>query len=581
MSTWAGKAAYWSVFQVKRFAGTDLLRIQWAIVLAGVLLMVFHFPVPRRLVAKAGSPLKRFAMRRKTAVLACGVLSMGIRAAVLPVLPVPLPSVHDEFSQLLLGDTFASGRITNPPHPLWTRFESIHIIQQPTYASMYPPAFGAFLALGEKVAGEPWVGVWLATGLMCAALCWMLQGWLPPFWAFIGGLIAVFTIGIPGFWMNSYIGGSVPALGGALAMGALPRLTRGCPAVTTLSINGGLMAAGFALLLASRPFEGGILGLLTGLALALAWIKQGLLRRRLLSPVVIGPFCLIMGAALAFTLYYSWRVTHNPLKMPYEVNRETYGWPENLAILPPVKVTPRHKDLQDMHALEISHRQAYSTFGRTVDSIFYRMVTGWNFYSGPALTAPLLFLPFVIRDRRTRVPTLIGLAMCALNLLQLMLYPQHLAAITGVIFLAVTQGLRHLRAALVLWRPAAGPRFAAVAATVILLCSGVKLLARPLGIQRDFWDDPREGQQGARAAIVATLSARSRPQLVIVRYRNKHNPNEEWIYNAADIDRSHIVWAREMDSSSNRSLLCYFASREKWLLEADAVPPRLIAYSAQ
>src|SRR5579871_785852 len=170
---------------------------------------------------------QRFAkasQRRGWSVFAVGTMAILARAAALPILPVPRPWVADEFSHLLLADTLAHGRLSNPTHPMWIHFETIHEIMRPTYASMYPPAQGFFLAIGKLVAGSPFAGVCLSTGVMCAAICWMLQAWVSPPWALLGGLLAVMRLAVFSYWANSYWGGAVAATGGALTLGALGRI---------------------------------------------------------------------------------------------------------------------------------------------------------------------------------------------------------------------------------------------------------------------------------------------------------------------------------------------------------------------
>ena len=275
------------------------------------------------------------ARRQRLAVAICGLLVVAVRLVELPWMPVPVPRVRDEFSYLLAGDTFASGRLTNPQHPMWTHLESIHILQSPTYMSMYPPAQGMFLALGQKLTGVPWTGVVIGMSLCCAALCWMLQAWLPPHVeAFFGGLLIAMRIGVFSYWMNTYYGGGVAALGGALLFGAMPRVMRRPNLRDAL-----LLSLGLAILANSRPYEGLVAAISVAGALAY-WLfgargstasntaasnnaassKAASKWWRVAIPVSAAVVLTVAGVG-----YYNWRVTGDPLLLPQTLNRQTYA----------------------------------------------------------------------------------------------------------------------------------------------------------------------------------------------------------------------------------------------------------------
>ena len=213
------------------------------------------------------------------------------------------------------------GRMANPPHPMWMHLEPFQENAQPTLSSKYPPAQSLFLALGWKLFGHPWYGVWLSCGLMCAALCWMLQGWLPPRYALLGGLMAVAQWGIAGYWVNSYWGGAVAATRGALVVGAVPRLA---PAA-----HSGRGGAGGA-----RRYGAGEQPSLRRAPPRWRPPWRALLVWRRLAPARLAscwrggwppPAVAILGCGLAAMLYYDYRVTGNPLLMPYALNQRTYG----------------------------------------------------------------------------------------------------------------------------------------------------------------------------------------------------------------------------------------------------------------
>jgi hypothetical protein len=136
---------------------------------------------------------------------------------------------------------------------------------------------------------------------------------MQPVWAFIGGVLAALEFALLHRWIESYWGGAVAATGGALVIGALPRLAR-AGKVSAACFG----ALGVAILLNSRPFEG--LLVVVPCAGALLWWTRLGPRPWLRRPVIL-PALAILLANGAWLGFYNYRVTGSALTLPYAINQ--------------------------------------------------------------------------------------------------------------------------------------------------------------------------------------------------------------------------------------------------------------------
>ncbi|CAN5347424.1 hypothetical protein BH09PLA1_BH09PLA1_25550 [soil metagenome] len=463
--------------------------------------------------------------------------SLTISAIPSAINGVPVPLVHDEFAYLLQGDTFAHGRLTNPPHPMAEFLETFHVLQHPTYAAKFPVGQGVALAIGFRL-GLPIIGVWLSIALACVAVDWMLRAFVSPRWSLIGGLLCALHPLIA-WWSQSYWGGGVAMLGGAILIGAGARATSERPR----AIHGALIGIALAILANTRPLEGLILAVL-----AWSWLtwKIASIRARIIIPAAAA-----LVPTFAFMLFYNFRVTGSATTMPYVAHAKQH-------MIAPLLFG---QSLNDPPAF---HHQVFADFYNRMELNEYRNERWWkkwpmlviNYVSPAALIVPLVASLWAWRRQRGLAFALVlCIGLPAIHMLITpWMRPAYMAPLIGPLYLAIVVGLRELlrRGAFtfVLF-----VIISTVVAAVVLIKPQATLSHAPLAVER--------------TKLIDDLTTRGGKHLVIVTYGPHHEPLFEFVFNRAGIDQSPVVFARSIDPQKDRELLDYFHDRQIWELFFD------------
>jgi hypothetical protein len=532
------------------FGLTDFIEL--AVVLLMALALLARTPLENGLRKVAGKPVWSMAL--------LAALPIVLRLLLLPHHPVPVPQTADDFSYLLLGDTLAHFRLANATHPMHRFFETVFVLQEPTYSSIYPLGQGIVLAIGELIFRLPWAGVALSVGAMCALVYWMLLAWVNPAWALVGGLLAVMEFGPLNQWINTYWGGAVSAIAGCLVFGAIPRLR-----ASGRDLYAALAGIGIGLEILSRPFETLML-VLCAVPPLLYWRTP----RRSAGIVVLAAL-----PALALTLVQNKAVTGSFLTLPYMLSRYQYGIPATFTFQ---KNAVPHRELTQEQKLDYQaqtdvHGDQPETFATYFTRLAGRIRFFRFFFLPPLYIALLFFLPALRERRFLWAAASVALFVLGSNFYPYY-YPHYIAAVTCLLILFSVVGLSRL----------GGDAMRLLA----LLCLahfafwyGIHLFgSEDLFIatgQYESWDFVNFGDSEGRIAIGRQLAAAPGKQLVFVRFGPRHLLRE-WEHNDADIDRSRVVWALDLGEEEDAKLIQYYPDRKAWIVEPDATPPKLTPY---
>jgi hypothetical protein len=498
------------------------------------------------------------------AVLLVIALAMLGRALVLPWIGVPYPRIDDEYSYLLMGDTFAHGRLANPTPPSPQHFETFHINLTPTYHSKYPISQGVVLAIGEVVFHQPWVGIYLSTAVLCGAICWTLQAFLPPGWALLGGLFALCRLALFSYWMNSYWGGSVAAAAGALALGAVVRLFQKKRTARVRTLLTCLFVCSLLLLANSRPYEG--FAFSVPLVIYFAYkLTVGVRTRDLQLRTTLIPFIAVGLLGAAWMGFYNKSTTGNPFLLPHLLNERVYSpLPLFFWQKPKGELTfhdPVFQKFYEVTREEYSYEET-KTFAGVVSTEASRLVTNWFFYCGLALSFPAIVgILSLWRQGPGRLAIFaaaslsLAVALCTYTMFH------YAAPATVTVYLFATEGLRYL------WEQrTTGERAFVLAVCFTVLVTSLTRETASAAVNAVFTFPDN------RRLIEYQLKDQPGKQLVLVSYDLEHHyPGEELVHNGADLESQKILWGRSKGAGNDSDLCSFYSDRNFWSVTSNDV----------
>lgn len=512
----------------------------------------------------------------------------------------PVPAIHDEFSYLLAGDTFAHGRLTNPTPEFSEHFEAPHTLVKPTYMSKYPPMQGLFLALGQVLFGHPIFGVWISCALAAASLFWMLSIWSRPKWAIIGTILMILIIGIDSYWSQSYWGGMVAFAGGALFFGGFRRITK----KRLLLGSTVIMTLGGVILLNSRPFEGTVTMLPALLILFYRIIlKSDISFARKFSQVIL-PGIFIACLGLSAMAYYNYRITGNALRFPYTEHQSQYFSASLFLFQSPneskLQGSPRLQKLY-LSLTDSGFFKEIESYGvPNIRSLYPIYALIFLFLNLPyfLLMPPLLIFlyamifPLMKKSRWSKLPVFtILFTFCCMSFATYSDFTHYSAPLTSSLYLILTQVIRLL---LITYKNPKNKISATFLLVFLILFSLIyqktsvsewvlpvitPLPVKDLSSTKIVLENTNilsipEYVIYLKPIIEQTVDNSSDNYLIFVSYSTDYSVHDELVFNKADLESAKIIWATDLGEEKNKAFLEYH--RDRKVLYIKITPSQMI-----
>jgi hypothetical protein len=286
----------------------------------------------------------------------------------------------------------------------------------------------------------------------------------------------------------------------------------------------------------------------------------------------------VLAITASWMLYYNYRVTGDPLTPGHLHAHRTYGTqPIFLFQGPRPLPTYRHEHLKRLFSEGVSHQPDRALAGLAA-RVRSRTETHASWYFRSWLVVFPVALLWPLERNRWYLAAIASLGVFAAVGLGLpsWSFTHYSAPAAGLVLLVFLRAMRRIG----VWRPGRHRLGLPLVQALWILVVAIMAL--------ESWDSVRSRRETSWpydrvrvSADLGTRGTRGEKHLVVVRYSPAHDPHEEWVYNAADIDAAPVVWAHDMGPRENAQLLDYFKDRRVWLLEPDGPQVEPVPYSVR